>query len=276
MNAYGYERVNPAEILDVLREHSRCLSSPWDSYIEENLLKNDTYLLYHAGLPIGYASVTGNQLFSFFVKTAYYKMAPDVLMYAVKSFHIETVEVLTNDPLFAGLIMEWDCRVKGRSGCFFTDGGRCERPALKADDPTFREARKQDIDTIRLYTGDFFDRLEERIAEQEIFMLEDGGQLMGCGIIEKGRIQQDCVSIGMITCKEHRRKGVAQAILWHLKEWAYAHELRPVAGCWYYNVLSRKSLEACNMIPTGKGFTVLLQGKQELPLRTGNPPGELV
>ncbi len=85
-----------------------------------------------------------------------------------------------------------------------------------------------------------------------------------------------CVSIGMITCREHRQKGVAQTILWNLKEWAYSNGLRPVAGCWYYNVLSRRSLEAAGMIAASKGFNAVLPGKEELPLRTGNPPGEIV
>lgn len=61
-----------------------------------------------------------------------------------------------------------------------------------------------------------------------------------------------------------------------LEEWAYSKGLRPVAGCWYYNVLSRRSLEAAGMIAASKGFNAVLLGKEELPLRTGNPPGELV
>lgn len=276
MDLYRHEKANAADQMDVLREHAGCLSAPWDSFIEENLLKSDIYTLYRADLPIGYASVQGKELLSFFVSKPYYRFAPDALAYLIDSLRIKTAQVLTNDPLFTGLIMEWDYRIKDRGGCFFTDGGICEKPALEAEAPIFRAARDADIDAIYSHTGDFFDKLEERIAEAEIFMLEDGDRLMGCGIVEKGKIHADCVSIGMITCREHRRKGAAQTILWHLKEWAYIHNLRPIAGCWYYNVLSRKSLEAVNMIPTGKSYTVLLQGKKELPLRTGNPPGELV
>jgi hypothetical protein len=52
--------------------------------------------------------------------------------------------------------------------------------------------------------------------------------------------------------------------------------MRPIAGCWYYNVISRKSLEAAGMIAASKSFRAVLLGKEELPLRTGNPPGELV
>lgn len=119
------------------------------------------------------------------------------------------------------------------------------------------------------------DMLEERIKGQTIFLLEDDDELMGCGIVERGRLFPECVSIGMITCREHRQKGVAQTILWNLKEWAYSNGLRPVAGCWYYNVLSRRSLETAGMIAASKGFNAVLTGKEELPLRTGNPPGEL-
>ncbi|HQI16415.1 MAG TPA: hypothetical protein PLL37_05590 [Bacillota bacterium] len=44
----------------------------------------------------------------------------------------------------------------------------------------------------------------------------------------------------------------------------------------FVNVLSRKSLEAAGMIAASKGFQAVLLGKEELSLRTGNPPGELV
>ena len=61
----------------------------------------------------------------------------------------------------------------------------------------------------------------------------------------------------------------------NLKEWAYKNNLRPVSGCWYYNTLSRKSLESVGMIATSIGYEAILKGKETLPqLRTGNPPGE--
>lgn len=276
MTPYHYKQVPVDAAIHMLREHAEHLSSPWDSFIEEHLFKNATYLLLDSDLVIGYASVCERQLYSFYVSKPYYRRAPEVLEYLIKELRLETAQVLTNDPLFAGLAMEWDCAFQEPLACFFTDAVRLEKPLLSANHPVFRQAQASDMDTIILHTGDFFDQLKERIAQQAIFLLEDDAALMGCGIVERGRVDQGCVSIGMITCKEHRKKGVAQTILWHLKEWAYAHGLRPVAGCWYYNILSRKSLEASGMIPTGKGFIVTLKQKPRLPLRTGNPPGELV
>lgn len=80
----------------------------------------------------------------------------------------------------------------------------------------------------------------------------------------------------MFVNPEYRRNGVAKTILINLKDWAYNHNLKPVAGCWYYNTLSRKSLESAGMIATSIGYEAILKGKEKLPLRTGNPPGELV
>jgi GNAT superfamily N-acetyltransferase len=109
-----------------------------------------------------------------------------------------------------------------------------------------------------------------------IFVLEDKKDLLGGGIIEKGMVCRDCASIGMFVNRDFRGQGYAPVILLKLKEWCYHNGFKPVAGCWYPNTLSRKSLEAAGMICVSIGFEAILTGKEKLPLRTGNPPGELV
>lgn len=272
---FSFKKTTAREILPLLRQHAQTLSSPWDSYMEENILRNESYQINALQEPAGYASVQAGQLFCFFVNKAYYSHAPLILQRFLGELKMNKVQVLTNDPLLNNLIMEWEYTLVSRNACFFSDAVMREMPPLQAQKPVFREALLSDMATIVQNTGDFFDSLENRIKKQTIFVLEDGGVLLGCGIVEAGEILTDCVSIGMITCREHRKKGVAGYILWHLKGWAYNNNLRPVAGCWYYNVLSRKSLEKAGMAATGKSFSVLLLEKKELPLRTGNPPGEL-
>ncbi len=262
--------------LPLIRLHLRGLPTPFDSYMEENLMASRFFRVMCAGEPAGYAAFKDDTLFAFHVTDAHYRRAPDILPAILDAGGTRAVQALTHDARLMALLMEWEYEAEARSACFFTDGGRVEQPVLRADRPVFREAKASDMDRITVGTGDFFDRLAERIEAKTIFVLEDGGDLMGCGVVEKGLIHTDCVSIGMITCKAHRQKGVARTILWHLKEWAYTHGLRPIAGCWYYNVLSRRSLESVGMIATGKSFRVRLIEKKALPLRTGNPPGELV
>lgn len=273
---FKYEKVKIDDIFPIVKEHAGFLSSPWDSYMEENLFKNETLAIYVDDRLVGHASVNKDMLFSFYVRPSHFSIAPSIFADFVKEFRMETAQAMTNDPLFAALLMEWEYEITEKNACFFTDGGKTSKPSVKAEHPVFRIACASDIPAIGKHTGDFFDVLEERIAESTIFVLEDGAELMGCGVLEPGKIHRDCVSIGMITRKEYRHRGVAQTILWQLKEWAYTHGLRPIAGCWYYNVLSRKSLESVGMIATGKSYMVKLIEKKTLPLRTGNPPGELV
>jgi GNAT superfamily N-acetyltransferase len=80
----------------------------------------------------------------------------------------------------------------------------------------------------------------------------------------------------MFVNRDFRGQGYAPVILVKLKEWCYQHNLKPIAGCWYPNTLSRKSLEAAGMIAISIGYEAILMGKEKLPLRTGNPPGEQV
>jgi GNAT superfamily N-acetyltransferase len=266
---------NIKEINGLLNSHKSHLAHPMDSYCEDKLDESTIYRIIHEGTDIGYAGIIGDELRFFHVLPVYFKYAPDAFEYCIKQKGIKTVNVMTQDSLLVSLIVEWNFRVE-KEGCYFVDAGRQEKPQVEASRAQFRTADLSDMPAIIKETGDFFDKLEERINAETIFVLEEGNDLMGCGIVEQGRLFKDCVSIGMITCREHRKKGVAQTILWHLKEWAYLQNLKPIAGCWYYNVLSRKSLEAAGMIAASKGFNAVLLRKEELPLRTGNPPGELV
>ncbi len=188
---------------------------------------------------------------------------------------------MTQDALLVALISEWEYK-KTKGACRFIDGERLEKPPEKVVGTLFRKALITDTKLIEEKTEGFFNadnpekKLTKSIENGSIFVLLDGDELLGCGVAEKGVYFIECVSIGMVTVREKRRMGVGQTILWHLKEWAYENELKPIAGCWYYNLLSRKTLEKAGMITTSRGFDAELIEKENIPLRTGNPPGELV
>lgn len=263
------------EVWQILQSHKAHLANPFDSYCEDRLEECGLYKVLYEGTAIGYAGIIGEELCYFHVIPLYFRIAQKAFDYCIREMGIKKVNVLSQDYLLVSLIAEWDYSIE-REACYFIDAGRMEKPRGEASEANFRTAVPSDKPMIVEKTGDFFDKLEAQIRIGTIFVLEKDKSLMGCGIVEQGRLFSECVSIGMITCREHRRKGVAGTILWNLKEWAYGRGLRPVAGCWYYNVLSRRSLEAAGMIAASKGFSAILLGKEEIPLRTGNPPGELV
>ena len=271
------------EIEAELKSHVSSLSFPMDSWLEDCLLfKCVIYKLMCRNVCVGYAAQMEQNLQFFHVKKKYFRYAPTLLEKFISEYAITKVYVMTQDSLLCALIAEWEYK-KEKQACFFTDSGKTAKPVTEMTQPVFRIAANTDAGRIRRMSGKFFDDkncgfscLEERIAAGMIFMLENKRNLLGCGVIEKGMVFQHCVSIGMFVNRKYRGKGYAGIILLKLKAWTYKNGFTPVAGCWYYNTLSRKSLEAAGMVATSIGFTAFLKGKEKLPLWTGNPPGEAV
>jgi GNAT superfamily N-acetyltransferase len=273
------KKSNIKEANALLKAHIKSLAYPLDSWLEDQLFNSAVYKLMYRTKCIGYAAQKKQTLQFFHVRKKYFRYAPALLEKFVAENGIKRVFVITQDSLLCALIAEWEYQ-KEDHACFFTDGGRKEIPETNA---IFRPAVSADTRSIRKVAGKFFDEksggfssLEQRIAAGMIFVLENKKDLLGGGIIEKGMICRDYASIGMFVNRDFRGKGYAPLILLKLKEWCYQHDLKPIAGCWYPNTLSRKSLEAAGMVATSIGFEAILKGKEKLPLRTGNPPGELV
>ncbi|MCX7921455.1 MAG: hypothetical protein N3B21_05470 [Clostridia bacterium] len=270
------------ETREIIERHIESLSYPIDSWLEGRLLEAAIHKIIYNSCCVGYAGQIEETLHFFHICKEYFRFAPGILEAFIEKKDVKRVFVMTQDSLLSALIAEWDYE-KEKAACWFTDSGRKENTNTQTSHAVFRIACLSDVEKIRKVCGDFFEEpsggfgtLEERVEAKTIFILEDEADLLGCGIVEKGQLCEGVASIGMFVNREHRRKGAAKTILLNLKVWAYNNNLKPVAGCWYYNTLSRKSLESAGMIATSIGFEAILKGKEKLPLRTGNPPGELV
>jgi GNAT superfamily N-acetyltransferase len=268
------------EVDSLVKAHAKSLVFPMDSWLEDQLFSSAVYKLMYGMKCIGYAAQKKQTLQFFHIRKKYFRYAPALLEKFITENGIKRVFVITQDALLCALIAEWEY-TKEKHACFFTDGGQPTNSVMA--DVVFRIAGINDISKIRRCTGEYYDErsggfssLEERIAAGMIFVLEDKKDLLGGGIIEKGIICRDYASIGMFVNRDFRGLGYAPVILLKLKECCYRNGFKPVAGCWYPNTLSRKSLEGAGMIATSIGFEAILKGKEKLPLRTGNPPGELV
>ena len=276
---FEIKKSNLKEVDLLAKAHAKSLVFPMDSWLEDQLFNSAVYMLIYGRKCIGYAAQKKQTLQFFHIRKKYFRYAPALLEKFIAENGIKRVFVITQDSLLCALIAEWEY-TKEKHACFFSDSGRKEIPETNA---IFRIAGINDISKIRRGTGEYyneksggFSSLEERIAAGTIFILEDKHNLLGCGDIEKCRVCRGCASIGMFVNQDFRGKGYAPVILVKLKEWCYQHDWKPVAGCWYYNTLSRKSLEVAGMVATSIGFEAILKGKEKLPLRTGNPPGESV
>src|SRR5215218_9266606 len=104
-----------------------------------------------------------------------------------------------------------------------------------------------DTDFMRQEAGDFFEDLERHIAAGELFVTLRGEEPVGFGILVKSTLYDDVASIGMFTIERFRQAGVGTATIAMLIEECRRRSLRPVAGCWYYNHRSRRTLQRAGM-----------------------------
>lgn len=262
-------------INNIIYEHLQGFLYPIDSFVEESISKSSLYKFEYQSECIGYMGVNKEELQCFYIKNSYFKYAAKILEKVIIEKGIKSIFVMTQDLLLSALVAEWDFD-KEKCACWFSDS-KVENGTLKLDvDYEFREAKLCDIQRIIEISGDFFDDIEQNIKLNCLFLLESNNEILACGIIEKNLITEKNVSIGMYVNEKYRNKGIGRTILNHLKELSYKRGYIPVAGCGYYNTLSRKSLESAGMIATSIGYKAILKGKEKLPLRTGNKPGELI
>ena len=257
----------------LVAEYCQSLSGPMDSYVEDNLDMCEFHAVMDGDSQIGFFALQKETLWFFYVKPAWLKRSQAIFAEVIESKGIKNVFFQTSDPLLVSLVMDWEFE-KRKSAYFFSDASHIPRPELDYATVTFEKATAEDLEYIQKETNNFFS--PDDINNGTIFMLRSGDDLLGCGIGVPGKYFTDYVSIGMVTCKAHRRKGVGKFILWSLKEWCYELGLKPIAGCWYYNTLSKKSLEGVGLMSHARGMTAKLLEKEVIPERTGNPPGEPV
>lgn len=270
MNRFEVEAADRESIRPLLVEHMESMAFPMDSWLEEMITKADHFHLLWDGIRVGYMAMKEKTIRFFHVRKPWYRHAPQMLEETVERLGVERILVLTQDPQISALVAEWDFD-KEKLACWFIDSGIVPDPSTRVDDAVFRPAGEADEEMIRAVCGDFFD---DSIGT--IYVLEQEGAFLGAGVMEPSVYRPGLASIGMFANPAHRRKGVAKRILLCLKEAAYAQGMVPAAGCWYYNTLSRMSLEAAGMIATSIGYEAILRGKEKPPMRTGNPPGVLV
>ncbi len=267
----------------VILRYLSSLVHPIESWLEDHLIKARLFRIENAEEEtIGFFALEEDCLRHFYVDLPYFAQGPKLLEEIIQAFQLKKVFVMTQDQKMVTLISEWNFDIE-KDACFFIDVDGQNPLPTNPELGTMREALQRDVPSIRQIALDFFDdassgfnSLEERIEAKTIFVLQESQDILGFGIVEASALTPTIVSIGMFVNPAFRRCGAARTILVGLKKWAYEKGLVPVSGCWYYNTLSRKSLESAGMIAASIGYEAVLKGKETLPLRTGNPPGELV
>lgn len=238
--------VTLAELELMLQQHLSAFASPVDSFLEDHILASNHYQIRWDEQVIGWAAVYKESLLTQFA------LLPDYRQWGQRVFaqvrKLETVQaafVPTCDEFFLAHALD-DYRQLEKQAYFFQQSTQSQ--LYQAPLPLrHRLATAEDIPIIQQLSGDFFDKLAERVAAGQIYLAQRADECVGFGIIEKGRLCRGVASCGMYVVETARRQGIGAAIIAHLIGRCGELGLRPVAGCWYYNHNSKKTLEKAGL-----------------------------
>jgi GNAT superfamily N-acetyltransferase len=186
-------------------------------------------------------------LTQFYVEKPFLAQGQRIFQQLLQRFRPEAAFVPTCDELFLSHTLDQEAGVN-KQAYFFQDCREIQVDHKLYQPGQFRLATPADRLEIEKISGDFFDHLAERITRDEIFVFREKDVLLGAGIAVKGKLLKHVASIGMFTHEQHRQKGVGRSLIIHLKKWCYENGFLPIAGCWYYNFNSKRTLESAGMV----------------------------
>ncbi|MGB3304758.1 MAG: GNAT family N-acetyltransferase [Thermomicrobiales bacterium] len=228
-----------------VRAHLASLPTATDSFHEHHVLTAMHYRILVGGEVAGFASIHAQEVITQFALAIGYRFLGQQVFARLRRFeHVRAALVPTNDEFFVVHALD-DYRTLSKQACFFAVA-ESRVPPIPAG-LRLRQATTEDIALIRDETDEEFEPVEQFIANGELFVTEREGQAVGVGIMDVSKLYERVASIGMATFASHRNQGVGTATIAMLIGECGRRGLRPVAGCWYYNHASKRTLEKAGM-----------------------------
>ena len=235
------------DIRDEVREHLAALGSPIDSFLEEHILESKHLRIMMGGEAAGFASIHKDSLITqFHLKGEYQRRGQSAFRELRKREQVQAAFAPTCDEFFLSHALD-DYRQLAKQAYFFRVG----RPAAEGEAPeafSLRMGEAADVAFIRERTGDFFEPVEKYSAARQLRLALSGGECVGIGIRADSALYDHTASIGMFVLEKFRQKGFGTAIIQSLIQECERDGVRVVAGCWYYNHRSKKTLEKAGMV----------------------------
>jgi GNAT superfamily N-acetyltransferase len=234
-----------AEIRSAVRAHLASLPTAIDSFLEDHILASTHYRIVIGGEPAGFASIHGGTVITQFALAAPYRRFGQPLFAQLRKLEqVQSAFVPTCDEFYLSHALD-DERQLAKQAYLFAASGNASVPATSPY--SLRPAEPDDAGFILQEAGDFLPHAEEHIAKRELFVVLRGGEPTGIGISIRSTLYDNVASIGMYTFARFRQQGVGTATISLLIAECRRNGLRPIAGCWYYNHLSKRTLERAGM-----------------------------
>lgn len=232
------------EVAGAVRRHLASLPTAIDSYLEDHILASQHYRIVVDDQEAGFAAIHGKSMITQFALAEPYRHQGQPLYAHLRRLaQVQQALVPTCDQFYLAHALD-DYRSLARQAYFFAAG---VASAMVPPGWTLRLATLDDVAFIQRESGDFFAPIEGYITPGELYVTLRDGEPVGFGLTDISTLYPDVASIGMYTIERFRQQGAGAATLGLLREECRRHGRRAVAGCWYYNHLSKRTLERAGM-----------------------------
>lgn len=241
-----FAAVDFAEIEPGIRDHLLALPSKIEDFMEEHIRASLHLRIDIDGQAAGFASIHDEKLITQFVLDEPFRRHGQAAFARLRKMEqVTSAFVPTCDEFYLAHALDEHRQILRQAYFFATTEAALHRepPAGYRLEP----AAMADAALIREVTGDFFEPVEERIGRGELFLNRRGADLAGFGIRVHSAFYPNTASIGMFTVEQYRGTGAGSATIAHLIAKNWSEGIRSVAGCWYYNHRSKRTLERAGM-----------------------------
>lgn len=257
---YTFERSGMPEIGPLITEYFSTLGSGTDGFFDEHIAGANLHMIRRENEPCGFAAERDGLLATFYLRETWLRDAKAVLEQAVEQFSAHKAFVVSGDGAMVSLCLE-RALLRGKKielqAYNFRLGGREVRP-VAYDGTHLRRIPREEYGKMIQLTNREWEREISSREDQQVWALEDGGRVLGIGLICPHLLRPEVADIGNYVLPEHRRKGVGRSIIMGLTARVLDEGLTPSVGCWYYNTASYLTLTSTGYLPVTRIFCVEL------------------
>ena len=234
------------DIAETLTQHLTTLPSPVDTFFESHVEDARHFHIFIDNIEAGYTSIhAGTLVTQFYLADPFKKFGQNVFQQIKKLETVQKAFVPTCDEFFLSHALD-EYRLLEKQAYFFQPIQE-DVDQKELEGFSFRAAETGDIELIRQASQDFFDSVAQHVERGELFITSRDDTFVGIGVMIRSKFRPNVADIGMYTIEEFRNMGVGTATITFLRKKCRRDGQQVVAGCWYYNHLSKRTLEKAGM-----------------------------
>lgn len=239
------------DISDLVASNIKKNAITIDSFLEDHIIQSNHYKIIERKNIVGYFSIYKQfKLVTFYIDEYHSHLSQQIFSEVKKYEKVANAMVPTSDEYFFSHCLDnYVNLTKQAYFSIYTDKKYNEghfkhfeiHPVLTEDDIILLDFSED------FFSAEDLDKMRDAIDYYKAFIMKDNGKVVGCSLIEYGRVDKSIASIGMYVKPDCRQKGYARSILKSMQLKVEKEGFTPRSGCWYYNHNSKKSMESAGL-----------------------------